>query len=113
MIIFLTGLHSGVRYFLTLIFLCGIYNTYAQKQKADSLEKLLTTAVNDTTKVILMWQMADAVSMYQPDTALKTVQQALFLAKRIKYTEGESRSLGITAEVLKKQDKTSITSPVC
>ncbi|MBN8786427.1 MAG: tetratricopeptide repeat protein [Terrimonas sp.] len=102
MIIFLTGLHSGVRYFLTLIFLCGIYNTYAQKQKADSLEKLLTTAVNDTTKVILMWQMADAVSMYQPDTALKTVQQALFLAKRIKYTEGESRSLGITAEVFRK-----------
>jgi len=40
--------------------------------------------------------------MYQPDTALKNAQQALFLAKRIKYTEGQSRSLGIIAEIFRK-----------
>ncbi|MFT3748473.1 MAG: tetratricopeptide repeat protein [Agriterribacter sp.] len=102
MVIPFTKLHSPVRYILTFTLLCGICNAYAQKQKADSLEKLLPMAVTDTTKVILMWQLADAVSMYQPDTALKTVQQALFLAKRIKYTEGESRSLGITAEIFRK-----------
>lgn len=98
----LTKLNVWAKYFFVLILLFNISGSYAQKQKIDSLHKLLATTRADTSKVILMWQLADAVSMYQPDTALKMAQEALYLAKHIKYTEGESRSLGITAEIFRK-----------
>lgn len=68
-----------------------------QKAKADSLAKLLSTEKEDTTKVTLMWQMAEAYSVYNPDTALQLTQKALFLSQYIKYAEGESRTLGIIA----------------
>lgn len=97
-----TKLHLRERYCIALIFLLSINTSYAQRQKADSLDNLLAAAKSDTNKVLFMWQLADAVSMYQPDTALKTAQQALFLAKRTRYIEGESRSLGIIAEVFRK-----------
>ncbi len=90
------------RLFIAFILLFCTYNINAQKQTADSLIKILSTTKADTGKVILQWQIADAVSMYQPDTALQIAQQALFLARRIKYKEGESRSLGILAEIFRK-----------
>ena len=97
-----TKLHFPERIFIAVIFLFCNYNIYAQKQTADSLVKILATTKPDSGKVILQWQIADAVSMYQPDTALKIAQQGLFLARRIKYQEGESRSLGILAEIFRK-----------
>ncbi|MCC6290274.1 MAG: tetratricopeptide repeat protein [Chitinophagaceae bacterium] len=98
----LTKLHLPERYCIALVFLFFVTTIYAQKQKADSLDNLLAAEKADTNKVLFMWQLADAVSMYQPDTALKTAQQALFLARRIRYKEGESRSLGIIAEIFRK-----------
>lgn len=97
-----TKLHLPRIYFIALTLLLGTYNINAQKQTADSLGSLLAATKPDTGKVILMWQMADAVGMYQPDTALNVAQQALFLARRIKYKEGESRSLGILADIFRK-----------
>ena len=46
-----------------------------------------------------MWQIADVSSIYDPEAALKMGTEALFLARKIKYEEGQSRSLGITANV--------------
>ena len=67
----------------------------AQKQKADSLAKLLSTEKTDTGKVKLMWQEAGVVDVYDPEKALVLAQQALVLATRLKYTDGQSKALGL------------------
>ena len=94
---------SGVLQFGTvLLSLFYFTSSFAQNRKADSLHALLVNEKSDTGRVILMWNLADVVSTYKPDTALQIAQQALFIAKNIKYKEGESRSLGITAEIFRK-----------
>ena len=75
---------------------------FAQKNKADSLDQLLSKEKIDSNKVTLMWKIADVKSIYDPETALKLSTEALFLAKKIKYEEGQSRSLGITANIFVK-----------
>lgn len=74
----------------------------AQKQKADSLSLLLKTELKDTTRVKLMWQMAGAIGVYNPDSALKLSFKALSLARSIDYIEGESRSIGVLANTFLK-----------
>lgn len=69
----------------------------AQKQKFDSLAALLSAEKIDSNRVKLMWQMSDVSNMYAPGTSLQLAQEALYLAQKIKYTEGESRSLGVLA----------------
>lgn len=75
---------------------------YSQKVKADSLARLLATEKEDTNRVTLMWRLASAASVYDPDTALILSFQALSLAKKINYTEGESRATGILANTFMK-----------
>src|SRR6266404_320392 len=85
------------KYFFILLLFCSTTNLLSQKSKADSLSKELKKEKIDTNKVNLMWQMADATYKDDPDTALQLAQNALYLAKSINYTEGQSRSLGILA----------------
>ncbi|MEJ7611872.1 MAG: hypothetical protein WKF88_11910 [Ferruginibacter sp.] len=66
----------------------------AQKQKADSLAALLSSEKTDTGRVTYMWKIASYLYSYDPDSALRIAQKALFYSQRIKYTEGESRSIG-------------------
>src|ERR1043165_8537671 len=81
-----------------LLLLCGLPgNGHSQKSKADSIIKLLKTETVDTNRVLQMWQLAKAVYLNNPDTALQLAQEALHLSKRIDYTEGQSLSLGILA----------------
>jgi tetratricopeptide (TPR) repeat protein len=89
-------------YLLLLIFLSFSTHAFSQKLKADSLNKLLTKEKKDSNKVRFMWQLAGAINVYNPDTALTVAFQALSLAKKIDYTEGESRSLGILANTFIK-----------
>ncbi len=74
----------------------------AQKQKADSLSKLLSIEKTDTGKVKLMWQEAGVVDVYDPEKALVLAQQALVLATRLKYTDGQSKALGALANTFIK-----------
>lgn len=86
------------KFFLFILpFLAFSLNVLSQKTKADSLQKLLAIETIDSNKVTLMWNLGDVLSRYNPDSALIVTQEALFLAKKIKYHEGESRSLGILA----------------
>jgi tetratricopeptide (TPR) repeat protein len=86
---------------LILLFLCVVHTgSYAQKQKADSLENLLAIEKSDTGKVKFMWQLAGVINVYDPERALLVSQRALTLATRIKYAEGESKSLGAIANTL-------------
>ena len=90
------------RCLLFFIFLFLQVPVFAQKNKADSLDQLLVKEKIDSNKVTLMWNMADVTSIYDPEKALKLATEALFLATKIKYKEGQSRSLGIMANIFTK-----------
>ncbi len=84
-------------YFLILVFLCPVTEILSQKSKADSLIRELNNEKIDTNRVRLMWELSAVVYTYNPDTALQIAQDALYLARRNEYLEGESRSLSILA----------------
>ncbi|MEO6313512.1 MAG: tetratricopeptide repeat protein [Chitinophagaceae bacterium] len=85
--------------FLLLLLFCG-FAVVAQKSKADSLVKLLATTKPDTNRVRLMWQLAGALNMYKPDSAVRLSQQAVYLSKELNYPGGESKSLGAMANAV-------------
>lgn len=78
------------------------FTGHTQKLLADSIENLLAREMTDTGKVKLMWNLAKVKVTYDPDSALLISRQALFLATKIKYTEGESRSMGQVATAFSK-----------
>ncbi|MEO5685481.1 MAG: tetratricopeptide repeat protein [Chitinophagaceae bacterium] len=80
-----------------LLFLFCSTMAAAQKSKADSLNKLLVTEKKDSNRVRLMWQMADCISIYNPDSALRLSQKTVYLAKEINYAAGQSKALGAMA----------------
>jgi len=90
------------KYSLVLIFLTIFSSGFTQKTKVDSLSKMLSEEKIDSNKVRLMWQLAQAINVYNPDTALTLSYHALSLAKSIRYVEGESRSLGMLSSTLRK-----------
>lgn len=87
---------------LVCLSLCSLLASHAQKNKADSLAELLRVEKIDSNKVNLLWNMASASNIYNPDTALILAEQSVILAKKIKYTEGESRALGVLANTFLK-----------
>jgi tetratricopeptide (TPR) repeat protein len=90
-----------ISYFFILLFLCTNASVFSQKQKADSLRDLLVEEKTDSNRVREMWQLANILNSNNPDTSLKLAQDAYYLAKRINYIEGESRSLGILASTFR------------
>lgn len=92
----------GSKILLLLACLLFASGAFAQKNKADSLAKLLSSEKKDSNRVRLLWQMAGVVDIYNPDTALLLSQQALYLSKEIKYEEGQSKSLGALANTFVK-----------
>lgn len=74
----------------------------AQKQKADSLMNLLNAEKQDTNRVKLMWRLASVMSVYSPDTALVYAQKSLNLATEIKYSDGQSKAMGVLASSFRK-----------
>src|SRR5574338_25347 len=89
------------QYLLILLFFCFAISSFSQKQKADNLRNSLELAKADTDRVRLMWQLANVLYTNDPDTSLGLAQEAYYLAKRINYVEGESRSLGILASTFR------------
>ncbi len=83
--------------FALIILLIVLINARAQKPVADSLAALLAVEKADSNRVTLLWKIASASNIYNPDTALLLSQEALYLAQKIKFTDGESRSLGVLA----------------
>ncbi len=84
-------------YLFTIAFLLFAVSAFSQKSKADSLNKLLATVKTDTGRVQLLWELGIVMNRYAPDSAIGLLQEGLYLAQHIKYTEGESKCLGILA----------------
>ena len=85
------------RYSIHLIFLIYCGALQAQSNKIDSLQLLLRTEKHDTSRVTLLWKLAEQYQFFKPDTTLQLAQQALLLSRHIGYKEGESRSLAAMA----------------
>ena len=83
-----------MRTILLLLLIFFIKITYAQHPKIDSLASLLRIEEKDSNRVTLLWKLAEQYQSFKPDTALQLAQQGVLLAQRIKFIEGESRSLG-------------------
>ena len=90
------------KYCILFSFFFFLLQASAQKNKADSLTILLAKEKIDSNKVTLLWNLANACSAYNPDTALALSYKALYLAQKIKFEEGESKSLGILASTFIK-----------
>lgn len=89
-------------YFFTIALFLFASSGFSQKTKADSISKLLKSETTDTGRVRQMWNLADIMNKYNPDSALQIAQEALYIAQKIKDQEGESRSLGILANSFMK-----------
>lgn len=85
-----------------LLFISFAAVTFAQRQKADSLIALFNTEKTDTGKVKLGWEIAGIINVYDPESALNYAQTALRLSTKIKYIEGQSKSLGAMANTFRK-----------
>jgi len=74
--------------FLLYFFCCAD----AQYKKIDSLKHLLATEKNDTAAILLQTQLAHAYLYYKPDSCLLLAKNALILAQKINFLNGEGRS---------------------
>ncbi len=87
---------------VVLIFLCLPVLVLAQNDEADSIYKLLSKEKIDTNKVDQMVDIGFALRGNDPAKALVITQEALSLAKKIKYENGQSRALGTMAIIFTK-----------
>ncbi|KAA9037747.1 tetratricopeptide repeat protein [Ginsengibacter hankyongi] len=71
----------------------------AQSGRTDSLKQLLAIENPDTSRVLLMFQLAGTYIYSKPDTSLSIANEGLELARRVHFTRGEIYCLRITGIV--------------
>jgi tetratricopeptide (TPR) repeat protein len=81
----------------SLLFLVLAAMVSAQNSAIDSLQSILRHSKEDSNRVTALWRLAEQYQFFKPDTTLQLAQQALLLSQRIRYLEGESRSLAVMA----------------
>jgi two-component system NtrC family sensor kinase len=86
-----------MKFFLPLIFTTLILSLVQAQQEslkqADSLKYQLSIAKEDTTRVLILAQLDEAYRSAKPDSALLYGQQALSLARQIRFQRGEVHAL--------------------
>ena len=90
---------------LALLLLVNIGLAHAQLPIIDTLKHKLSLAKHDTTRVLLMAELAEEYSSIKPDSGLMYAEQALKLTKGIKYLMGEAMALnGIAGSYRERGD---------
>jgi len=83
---------------ITIFFLCACVNTTnAQATYLDSLKKVLSISVVDTSRVLLLSEISLWSILSNPDTSLQLAKEGIRLAQQLNYPKGEvycERSLG-------------------
>jgi two-component system NtrC family sensor kinase len=92
-------------FFLSFLmaFLSGSFCFAQSRQEIDSLKHELSIAKHDTSRVLIMVDLAANYQNTNPDSALMYGQQALDLAQKIKFLRGQARAfhrLGSTNRVI-------------
>lgn len=84
-------------YRVLLLIICFAFflsNANTQNPPADSLWKIYKKEKTDTGKVNILCDLAGQYYSFNPDSSRILAEEALFLARRIRFVDGESRSLG-------------------
>ncbi len=89
------------RKIIFLFLFCLPYGLFAQKNVVDSLYQLLDKEKTDTNRVKLMCDIGYELRVNDPEKALDISNEALLLSKKIKYTVGQSKSLGTIAIIFR------------
>ena len=84
-------------FFLVYLFISAI-KLPGQNTEADSLIKLLEKAPVDTNRVELILNLANKFYFYKPDLSLEYSEEALKLARDLKYNNGIVKSLNLAGE---------------
>ena len=85
-----------------LFFICLLpIGLSAQKNVVDSTYQLLSKEKIDTNKVKLMCDIGYELRVNDPEAALKISNEGLLLSKKIKYIDGQSKSLGTIAIIFR------------
>ncbi|HET6722312.1 MAG TPA: ATP-binding protein [Chitinophagaceae bacterium] len=84
-------------FFLVFLFIAAI-KLPGQSTEADSLIKLLEKAPGDTNRVKLILNLANKLYFYKPDLSLEYSENALKLARDLKYNNGIVNSLNLAGE---------------
>ncbi len=77
----------------TLVLLVFFLSGQAQQKQIDSLKKLIATAKDDTSRIMLTNQLSHLYVYSKPDSALKLAQQGQQMAKTAQFLKGEAYCL--------------------
>ena len=84
-------------FFLVFLLISAI-KLPAQSTEVDSLRKLLEKTPGDTNRVKLILDLSNKLYFYKPDLSLKYSEEALKLARDLKYNNGIVNSLNLAGE---------------
>ncbi|MBD0350450.1 MAG: tetratricopeptide repeat protein [Flavisolibacter sp.] len=74
-----------------------------RENAADSLKRLLVQSRNDTTRVLLLEDLAGNYQFFKSDTAIILSRQAIILAQKARFVKGEIRARIGLGEVLRNR----------
>jgi len=78
-------------FYLLLILSCNI--AVAQNSQIDSLQKELSTTTRDSSRALILSELAFQYLFANADTAMRYAQQALTLSRQINYKRGEASAM--------------------
>jgi len=96
---------------IIIILFLTINISNAQNKEIDSLNHVIVTTINDTTKINSLFFIAELTYAYNPDTAIIVCKEALKLSEKINFNEGITNSLVWLGYLLNQQGnaKTAIS----
>lgn len=77
----------------TLVLLVFFLSAQAQQKQIDNLKKLIATAKDDTSRIMLTNQLSHLYIYSKPDSALKLAQRGQQMAKTAQFLKGEAYCL--------------------
>ncbi len=82
-----------------LLLISTLYNTVGQTVQTDSLKRLLALTHKDTSRVLLLVQIASNYRFFNPDSALLLAQHSLALSEKLNFNKGKMQGLNVIAEI--------------
>ncbi|MEO6637566.1 MAG: tetratricopeptide repeat protein [Ginsengibacter sp.] len=100
---------KGYKIFLYIYFIFTSSSCFAQTDEIDSLKSLLSASKEDTAKVNKLLELTKAYTSSFPESAISYGNQALHLARRLKYHQGRAYALKSIGMVYYNQNRNAET----
>jgi two-component system, NtrC family, sensor kinase len=81
------------------MFVAGLQALRAQVEELDSLFNQLVQTEQDSTKVLLLVELAGGYQFFDSDRAFELTDEALKLARKLRFTKGEVKAISRQGEV--------------